>query len=213
MEINTDPGTAPSPKAFFDIDTSGYGQTGGTKLVNYSKSSYTYKWYLNNQLIASTYNVTYTHDVYHPIDTIKLVVSNGVYSDSLEKYQNFGPIPTPSITSFSPLTGTAGSVITIYGSYLLKTTSVRFGNFPALSLNIISDTEVRATVGDGGSGYVRINTIGGADSLSGFTYIPPPPVITSVSPLAAIPGTAITITGNYFNSATAVSFGGTGYIF
>jgi hypothetical protein len=39
---------------------------------------------------------------------------------------------------------------------------------------------------------------------------PPPPIVTSFTPTSAGPGTTVTITGNYFNGAATVSFGGVG---
>ena len=208
LEINTNPDGTTLPVAFFNIDTTGFEVNRNVGLVNYSRTNYSYEWYVNGQLIGTTYHLSYVHDVYHPTDTIKLVVRNSLYSDSLIKYQYLEPIPQPSISYFSPATGTTGSVITIYGSYLSKTSAVNFGTFAATSFSIISDSVITAVVGDGASGSVSITTIGGNASFAGFTYVPPPPVITSVSPFSATPGLVITINGNYFNGATGVSFGG-----
>ena len=209
LEINTNTGGPALPKVFFKADTTGVSVTRQVNLVNYSKKGYNYEWFVNNRLISTSYHTTYQHDVYHPDDTIRLVVKNSAYTDSLEKYQHFGPVTKPTISSFTPGSGTAGSIITIRGTYLLKTSSVGFGSFPAASFNIISDSVVTAVVGDGGSGKIHITTIGGTDSLGEFTYIPPPPMISSISPAAATAGTVVTIKGNYFHNASAISFGGT----
>ena len=209
LEMSTNGGGTTLPKAYFAIDTTGFYPTNTVNLVNYSRPGYSYKWYVNNILVSSVYNTSYIHDVYHPLDTIKLVVSNGGHTDSAQKYQYCGPIPQPHILSFSPPSAGVGATVTITGSYLLTTSAVRFGSIPAASFTVLSGNTVQAVVGNGESGKIYITTTGGTDSIPGFIFLYPPPTMTSFSPAAATAGTVISIFGNFFNGTTAVSFGGT----
>lgn len=115
----------------------------------------------------------------------------------------FNYIPPPDVISFTPATGTIGTTVTITGINFTNATDVRFGNIPAARFNVLSATTISAVVLGGATGYVKVITPGGADSLAGFTYITPPaPVITSINPTSGPVGTTVTITGNNFNTDT-----------
>jgi hypothetical protein len=119
----------------------------------------------------------------------------------------------PSITSFSPATGTLGTLVTIKGFHLLSVSSVMFGGLAAASYSVVSDTLITAVIGMGRSGDVSVANHDRKASLAGFTFIlPPPPVITSFTPTSGAVGTIITITGSHFNTTSAnnvVFFGAT----
>ena len=124
-------------------------------------------------------------------------------------YSGFTYTAPPKITSISPTTGGTGATITIHGTNLSGATAVSFGGVAAASFSVVSDTLVTASVGTGASGDVVLVTPGGTGTLArAFTFILPP-VITAFTPTTAASGTTITITGNYFTGATAVTFGGT----
>ncbi len=96
------------------------------------------------------------------------------------------PPPSIKVFAFSPTTGTTGTPITIHGKGFSNTVStyggVYFGNYTtkiksqADSIVVLSDSVLIAWVGNGASGNVYVTTILGADSISGFTYIPLPTV-------------------------------------
>jgi hypothetical protein len=123
-------------------------------------------------------------------------------------------IPKPFIYSFTPAEAATGATVTITGLNLSGTTSVSFGDTPAASFNIVNPSTVKAVVGNGSSGSVRITNAYGTAEMTGFTYYPPP-VITSFTPVEAAEGERVTITGlNFSPSAgpsyvTSVEFGGT----
>jgi hypothetical protein len=119
----------------------------------------------------------------------------------------FSFIPTPTITSFSPGTAVAGTMITITGTNFTDATMVTFGGVAAV-FSVVSATTITATVGMAASGNITVTTPGGVASLSGFTFIPAP-AITSFTPTATYTGSLITITGANFTGATAVNIGGT----
>jgi len=148
--------------------------------------------------------------------TITATVGAGA-SGSIEVYASSGLAsragfiyipPPPVINSFVPTTGFKGATITITGANFIGVTAVSFGGVPAASFTVNSATGITAIVDNGASGDVSVTTPGGTATLGGFTFIPPP-VITGCTPLAAIAGQTMTITGNNFNNASAVNFGGT----
>jgi FG-GAP-like repeat/IPT/TIG domain/Secretion system C-terminal sorting domain len=121
----------------------------------------------------------------------------------------FNYIPAPTITSFSPMSGSAGTVIIINGTNFLFASAVSFGSTPAQSFSVNSSTMIIATVGTGSSGNISITTLGGTATIAGFSFIAPAPTITSFTPSSGSTGSVITITGTNFTGATGVSFGGT----
>ena len=119
-----------------------------------------------------------------------------------------GFIILPAITSFSPTSAATGATVTITGTNLTGTTAVSFGGVSAASFNVVSATSITAIVGNGASGAITVTNPNGTATLAGFTYIPPPAIISFV-PTSAGTGTTVTITGVNFSGATAISFGGT----
>nr|WP_294790166.1 FG-GAP-like repeat-containing protein [uncultured Mucilaginibacter sp.] len=80
------------------------------------------------------------------------------------------------ITSFSPTTATAGNEVTINGAMLSKVTSVTFGKVEAKSFTIVSDTQIKAIVGDGESGAVNVAGNDGNAFFYGFKYAGKPTI-------------------------------------
>ncbi|HMK20508.1 MAG TPA: IPT/TIG domain-containing protein [Chitinophagaceae bacterium] len=115
----------------------------------------------------------------------------------------------PSITSFTPVSGPAGTMVTITGVNFTGATAMSFGGVAATSFTVNSSTSITATVGAGSSGNVTVVTPSGTASRAWFTLIPVPPTITSFTPTIGGNGTSVTITGTNFSEVTVVSFGGT----
>ena len=118
----------------------------------------------------------------------------------------------PRISSFTPKTGTAGTVVTITGSNFgskndSANVTVSFGGIAARSFTIDSTTRITAVVGTGASGTLSVTTSNGTAGLSGFTFAIPTSVI-SFSPITGTNGTTVKITGTNFTGTTAVNFGG-----
>ncbi|HEY4107638.1 FG-GAP-like repeat-containing protein [Puia sp.] len=118
-------------------------------------------------------------------------------------------VPSPTITGFSPISGSPGTVITINGANFTGATTVTFGPTFAASFTFVSDNQITAVVGNGTTGAVTVKTGPGSGSLSGFTYVPPPVTISSFSPQSGSQGTQVVIKGHGFLTAQSVSFGGT----
>ena len=204
LEITTNAGGLPALKSFFKADTAGVWSTNKVNLNNYSRQGYAYKWLVNGTQLSTLYNSSYIHNAFHLIDTISLIVNDGAKADTATKMLYF--FPPVIVKSFSPASGGSGSAIEIRGSNFTGVTNVGFGNTAASSFSILTDTSIRAIVGNGSSGEVRVSKPDGVGSLTGFTFVNPP-AITSCNPMAAAAGTTVIITGVNFIGVSSVSFG------
>jgi hypothetical protein len=116
----------------------------------------------------------------------------------------------PVITSFFPTSGQKGTAVYILGSHFTGSTGVRFGGVLADSVVILSDTMIRAKVGNGATGSVQVLSPYCTASKPGFTFIADTtcPAITSFFPTSGQKGTAVYILGSHFTGSTGVRFGG-----
>jgi hypothetical protein len=114
----------------------------------------------------------------------------------------------PTISSFTPTSGGSGTQVTITGTGFTNATGVGFGGVAAASFTISSGTQIIATVGNGSNGAVTVTGPGGTATSSGNFTFTPMPVISSFSPISAGSNMTVTISGNNFTGATAVTFGG-----
>lgn len=139
--------------------------------------------------------------------TITAVVPSGG-SGSIEVITNAGSaertgfVAIPTLTTFTPAKGTAGTILTIKGTSLSEVTGIAIGGVPVQSFTILSPDSVRAIVGAGGTGSVALTAPGGNPSLPGFIWNAPP-TITSFMPLSGPIGTSVTIIGTNFKPVAA----------
>jgi hypothetical protein len=127
------------------------------------------------------------------------------------------PTPVAVVSSVSPLTGGAGTAVTIRGSGFSGAVAVDFGT-AATDFEVESDSQILAWAPAKGTGLVDVTVTasGGASAASiadQFTYIPlkpPKPAPFSLSPNygPVAGGTFVTLLGSGFTNATAVTFGG-----
>lgn len=121
--------------------------------------------------------------------------------------QAFTFIAPPTALFASPLTGGAGTVVTIIGTNLSNVTSVSFGGTPA-SFTINSPTQITAVIGNGASGVIALSTlVGTVSSALRFTFVPAPNVLF-ITPQSGAAGTVVTIVGTNLDSTRSVAFGG-----
>ncbi len=124
--------------------------------------------------------------------------------------------PAPTVAAVKPATGPAvgGTTVTVTGSGFTVATAVDFGAVPAASFRVLTDSQLTA-VAPPGSGTVdlTVTSAGGTSAKTAadeFTYqsaTPTAPVVSGVTPATAGLGTAVTVTGSGFATATAVYFG------
>ncbi|HEY1215815.1 MAG TPA: hypothetical protein VGE93_19465, partial [Bryobacteraceae bacterium] len=86
MLLTVNGGGGTIPKALFSANTSQVCTSNTVQLVNQSQPGYSYRWYLNNHFLASTFNASYTTAT--GSDVVSLVVSNGTLSDSTAQTVN-----------------------------------------------------------------------------------------------------------------------------
>lgn len=100
----------------------------------------------------------------------RIMVTNPFGSDTLN---GFTYKVVPKIQSFTPQTGGYGDTITIRGYNFTGSSGVQFQDSAALSFQVVSDSLIRAVVGKGGSGFLKLLHPNGNDSASGFIYMKP----------------------------------------
>lgn len=122
-------------------------------------------------------------------------------------------VPAPEVTAVEPNHGEAagGTPVTISGVHLKGTTSVKFGESSATSVEAVSETTVKATAPPGaGKVHITVTTPGGTSPATGLSEYVYEPTVTAVIPSLgpASGGTAVTITGTGFQEGhTTVKFG------
>jgi hypothetical protein len=117
---------------------------------------------------------------------------------------------SPTITSFTPTSGSVGTSVTISGTNLTGASAVKF-NGVISSFTVNSATKITATVPAGAmTGLITVVTPGGsANSSTSFTVSSGSlPTITSFTPTSGPAGTIVTILGTNFTGATVVKFNG-----
>ncbi len=115
----------------------------------------------------------------------------------------------PTITSFSPGSGSSGSLVNIYGVNFTGVTAVKFNGANAF-FSIVSPTQMNAIVpATATTGYITAtNPYGTGTSPTVFTIISAAPRIWGFSPTSGPTGTVVTINGVNFTGTTAVKFNG-----
>lgn len=114
----------------------------------------------------------------------------------------FGPSPT--LASIWPLVAAPGATVSLYGTNFVATNTgiapkAYFGSLRSSSVQIVSNSEIRAVVpGGGGSVSVHVETAAGSTGSKAFNYARP--TITGITPATALRGTSITITGQNFGT-------------
>lgn len=141
---------------------------------------------------------------------------SGVPQSGLARFTLSGtpppPPPVPTITSFNPTSGPAGSSVTVTGTGFTGATKVTFGSIAATSFTVNSDTQFTAVV-PGGFAHspIKVTTPGGtAKSATNFTLVAGSgPSISGLSPSSGAVGDQVLISGSGFTGAAQVQFNGT----
>ncbi len=133
-------------------------------------------------------------------ETGRISVTNSIGTG--QSQNDFVIVRTPQITSFSPDSAAQGTTITIRGSNFRGANRVTFGGVAASSVQVVSDSEIRAVVASSGaSGIVLIaNPLDSGRSTQQFVFFPPPS-IQSFTPTTSGAGSTLTLTGQNFSGA------------
>jgi hypothetical protein len=125
---------------------------------------------------------------------------------------------TPSVVSLSLGKAVAGTKLTITGSSLAGATSVRFGDtdadFTAQAADGTTKLVVTAPAHVPGIVDVTVTNATGTSAVATadkFTYVPPPPTVTTLDPATGtvFGGTTVTLTGTDLTGVSAVKVGTT----
>jgi hypothetical protein len=163
--------------------------------------------------VGTTFNVS---DAQHLSATVPIGATTGKIAVTTSdgtgmSVANFVVSAQPTISGFSPTSGSPGTAVTITGSNFTGVNGVRFNGVSA-TFNLVSDGQVNTTVPAGAStGRITLSTPSGtATSASDFTVTGtgPAPTISGFSPSSGPVGTSVTINGNNFTGANAVRFNG-----
>lgn len=112
----------------------------------------------------------------------------------------------PFIVSFTPPEVPRGDTVFITGLRFNNINNVYFGDTAATYFSATSNTQIKAVVGNGASGFIRVVNNYGNGYQSGFIFTSPPS-INNFLPAAGAAGDTITINGNYFRNIYRVTFG------
>jgi hypothetical protein len=136
-----------------------------------------------------------------------ITVSNALGSATTQS--NFSVTNLPSVLSFTPATGTAGTIVTITGLNFTGASSVTFNGTSATSFSVSSDTQIQATVPVGAStGKIQVtNSDGTGESATNFA-LPAQPAISFFSPASGVRGSEDTIFGSNLFGVTGIIFNG-----
>ncbi|MDD5312833.1 MAG: exo-alpha-sialidase [Dehalococcoidia bacterium] len=103
-------------------------------------------------------------------------------------YKKYTPIPT--IASFSPASGGAGTAVVITGTDFIGTAAVSFGGVPVASFTVNSGTQITAITANGANGNIIVITQDGiATSPTIFSFMAP---VTRVNQNTTTHGSSVT---------------------
>ncbi len=148
---------------------------------------------------------------------VTVVTIAGTSATSSATQFGYTAASAPAITSLGTTTGTTagGTSVNISGSGFTAATAVLFGNVPAASYTVNSDSSITAVAPPQYAGTVDVKVVtysGDSASTSDaqFSYTSASsPTVTNldVSSGSTAGGTTVTLTGSNFTGAFAVSFG------
>ncbi|MEY9864366.1 YVTN family beta-propeller protein [Catenulispora sp. GAS73] len=151
-----------------------------------------------------------------PVD-ITVYTQNGANKYPAENKFTYTEIP-PTVTGLSPSQGVSrgGTTVTITGTDFNTATGVNFGGTAASWFTVDSDTQITAVTRAQTNGTVDVTVTNAAGTSPAtaadkFTFFPPIPSITAVSPPSGTMdgGTTVIISGAWFTNAFRVTFGNT----
>jgi hypothetical protein len=120
----------------------------------------------------------------------------------------FAVVGVPTITSFTPTTGPAGTTVTITGTNFEFISNVRFNGTTA-SYTVVNNTTISATVPTAATtGLISVQNGSGTGNSATNYVVVQLPTITSFTPSSGGIGTIVTISGSNFANIDSVEFGG-----
>lgn len=168
--------------------------------------------FVNNITAAVVGTATHSQIVVKvPVGAVtgKISITNGAGTTTAQN--DFEILGTPAITSFIPVSGTAGTIVTITGTNLQYTPEVRFTNNVLAVVQSVSATKLVVVVPVGtttGPVSVRTDAVATAVASSASFTVTQKPLIQTLSPATGTINEKITLTGTNFNNFLFVTFDG-----
>ncbi|MBY0426156.1 MAG: IPT/TIG domain-containing protein [Cytophagales bacterium] len=114
----------------------------------------------------------------------------------------------PTVTSFTPRSGSSGTYVVITGTKLSGATGVKFNGVDATSFTVSSNTTIYAYVPAGATtGRISVVTPQGTAVSSYDFVIGSAPSISSIYPTSGVVGSTVYVNGVNFTNLTSVKFG------
>ncbi|TCK18886.1 parallel beta-helix repeat protein [Thiogranum longum] len=120
-----------------------------------------------------------------------------------------------NIGSITPSTGSTqgGALVTINGSDMPNNATVSFGGVLATNVTLIDKDTLSAIAPPNSAGTITVSVSDASGTLNlpnAFTYVAPPPQISSISPSSGLAagGSNVTISGSDFQSGLSATIGG-----
>ena len=133
---------------------------------------------------------------------ISVTTSAGTGSSST----SFTYLPAPTIGSFTPSNGAAGTTVTINGTnFVSGGTTVKFNTTAASSVTFVSTSQIKAVVAAGTTSGLISATTNGGTATSAASY---GPTISTFTPASGGAGTSVVLTGTNFVAGASVKFNG-----
>ena len=182
-----------------------------TSIATYGGVSPSYQWYKNNIKVGQNSSI-YIDGSLQNADSVWCVLNSNatctISSTAVSNKVQISVVNPPLINSFYPKTSSPDSSVIIKGTSFLGTTSVTFGGSNAKTFTIINDTTIKAIVSNGTSGFVKITTLVGSDSLAGFNFcnpVTPRITITTTADTICL-GNTVTLTATPINGGTSPAY-------
>lgn len=159
-----------------DVTLTGAGFTGATSVDFGTTPSPSFQVMSDTEIVAVSPPASYKENL--PVTVVTPMGAGIDQSNVTFAYDPYPPSGPPTITSFAPATGRAGTSVTVTGTNFGDTTSVEFGATPAW-FQVDSGTTLTTVVPDGGeSGPVTVTgTNGTATSAGAFVLTDPSTVL------------------------------------
>jgi len=122
---------------------------------------------------------------------------------------SFSASDMPSIGSFSPAAAAIGTTVDIFGGNFFTGAKVKFASVTAGIVNIVSTTEITATVPTGAvAGPITVTTSDGSITTTSNFLTGSGPIVTGFSPPVGAVNSDVTISGLNLSLVSSVTFNG-----
>ncbi|HYI11679.1 MAG TPA: IPT/TIG domain-containing protein [Thermoanaerobaculia bacterium] len=126
-----------------------------------------------------------------------------------QSHTGFNVYTYTGIDRLSPVLGSPGTVVTVFGAGFVSGATVTLGGTPATNVEFVSGSELQFTVPAATPGIVDVVVNSGPLTLTkedGFRILAPPPTVTGFTPNTGLPGSEVILTGTNFVDVLSVNF-------